>query len=141
MMDIETLGVKGKSVVVQIALIAFDIVTGKKEGHISIYPHVLEQIVEADRTSDPDTLSWWRRQPDLIKNEVLYHSNVVSRAESVAYKPYFSQPENRPDNMAQNIGILCVKYGSTRPYYHCKTLDLGRQRCYTVATEKEEVIS
>lgn len=69
MIDIETLGKAETSVVLQIGLCAFDREAGTRRGYFEVTGDLFAQMA-ADRTTDHETVHWWKSQPPLTWGEV-----------------------------------------------------------------------
>ena len=80
MIDIETLGKAETSVVLQVGLCAFDRQAGTHRGSFEITGCLFAQLA-AGRTTDFDTVQWWKSQPaqtwgDVSRGKCLPHEMV-----------------------------------------------------------------
>ena len=78
MIDLETLGTKPDSVILSLAALKFDPYSNK-EPTDGIYIKLdVDQQVALPRTIDEDTLNWWAKQSDEIREEAMGEQDRVS---------------------------------------------------------------
>lgn len=86
MIDVETLGLTEKPIVLEISFVAFDINSGERfpdKSH-TIYPSIPDQI-KAGFTIDADTVEWWMGDYENMSillpllNKANYHSDSLDR--------------------------------------------------------------
>lgn len=75
MVDIETLGTKSDSTVIQIAAIAFDIISGKT---IKEFNHIADIEMNEQLTIDGSTLKWWLNTDAKLLTKLLNSGNQSS---------------------------------------------------------------
>lgn len=74
MIDIETLDTVETAVILSIAAVRFDIVTGEVEDDLAFYQRIdIQGQLDVGRTISVDTLTWWMRQSDEARNEAFGH--------------------------------------------------------------------
>lgn len=108
MVDIETLGTKIDSTILQISAIAFDIESGR---HISQFNQIADISKNADMNVDGATIKWWlNTDKDLL--HLLVNAGTISSDEIVENfynwitQAFFSRLENRENVYLWGNGIL-----------------------------------
>ena len=82
--DIETLGTKPDTTVLTIGAVKFNPFT-KEEPYADLYLKVdADQQIEAGRSIDEDTLTWWTKQPQEIQDEAFLSTERVSVEDTLA---------------------------------------------------------
>lgn len=76
-LDLETLGTNNSPVITQIGAVAFDIKTGKKIREFMLNISI-DSCLRAGLKLDGDTIKWWMKQPENVRNEVFQSEKEVT---------------------------------------------------------------
>lgn len=77
-MDAESLGIADGSVVLDVSVLAYDVVADEKKTLAELLPKcrrfklsIQDQVQNYKRTIDPDTVSWWKQQDVVVQRAVM----------------------------------------------------------------------
>lgn len=132
MLDSETLGLNPDAVVLQIALVAFDPLTGIHSGSLNLFPSLDEQLA-AGRRIDASTLLWWAgNSPDLFQKML---KSKRDPAETVIYeiKRYIGMRAEDPEKVqiwshatfdVPLVTGYAANFGEKNLFYYRSTRDI-----------------
>ncbi|MCR4362079.1 3'-5' exoribonuclease [Bacillus subtilis] len=104
MVDIETLGKKIDSTIIQIAAISFNIETGCQ---ISEFNQIVDLSKNTERANiDADTISWWLKTNDKLFVKLLKEGTVSSDDLFVNFYNWIIKQGNKKDTYLWGNGIL-----------------------------------
>ncbi len=106
MLDIETMGVRPTSAIVQIGACYFDRVTGEIGKEFSVNIGYTGTEDDSRFTTDQSTVDWWKDQPQKTKDVVFSNAMSIDRALSYL-APFLKQGECLWSHATFDAPILC----------------------------------